>query len=59
MSVSPRVIVEVDESVLLIRPSFLHSYLCRCELALAMIICRTSRELGLIGSLGSKEQIVI
>ena len=59
MSVSPRVIIEVDALVLLIRPSFLCSYLCRCESALAVIIYRTSGELGLIGSFGGKELIVI
>ena len=46
MSVSPRVIIEVDGSVLLVWPSFLCSYFCRCEWALAVIICRTSGELG-------------
>jgi hypothetical protein len=59
MSVSPRVIVEVDASVLLIRPSFLCSYFCRCESALDVIIFRTSGELGLIGSFGGKELVVI
>jgi hypothetical protein len=44
---------------LLIRPSFLYSYFCRCESALAVIICRTSGERGSIGSLGGKELMVI
>jgi hypothetical protein len=56
--VSPRVIIAVDASVLSIRPSFLLSYFCRCESALAVIICRTSGERGLIGSLGGKELMV-
>ncbi len=61
MSVLPRVNIEVDVSVLLIliRPSFLRSYFCRCESALAVIIRRTSGELGLRGSLGGKELMVI
>ena len=51
--------MEVDALVLLICPSFLRSYFCRCESALAVIICRTSRELELIGGFGGKELIVI
>ena len=38
---------------------FLSSYFCRCESALAVIIFRTSGELGLVGSFGGKELIVI
>jgi hypothetical protein len=57
--VSPRVIIEVDTSGLLIRPSFLRLHFCRCELALAIIICRTSGELGMMESLGIKELMVI
>ena len=51
--------MEVDGSVLLARPSFLHSYLCRCESALAVIILRTCGELGLRGSLGGNGLTVI
>jgi len=51
--------VEVDGSVLLVRPSFLRSYFCRCELALVAIICRTSCELGLKGTMGGNELMVI
>ena len=58
ISVSPWVMIEVDALVLLIRPSFLRSYFCRCESALPVIICRTSGELGLMGSLGGKELMV-
>ena len=56
---SPQVIIEVDALVLLIRPSFLHLHFCRCELALAIIICRTSGELGMMESFGGKELMVI
>ncbi len=59
MSVSPRVIIEVDGLVLLVRPSFLRSYFCRFESASAVIICRTSGELGSIGSMGGKGLMVI
>ncbi len=55
----PRVITEVDTLVLLIQPSFLHSHFCRCESALAVIICRTSGELGMMESLGGKVLMVI
>jgi hypothetical protein len=51
--------VEVDGSVLLVRPSFLHSYVCRCESALAVIICRTSGELGSRRTVGGNELMVI
>ena len=51
--------MEVDGSVLLVRPSFLRSYFCRCESALAVIICRTSGELGSRGSLGGDVLMVI
>jgi hypothetical protein len=59
--VSPQVIIiiEIDASVLLIRPSFLCSHFCRCESALAVIICRTSGELGMMESLGGKDLMVI
>ena len=56
MIVSPRVI---NGSVLLVHPSFFRSYFCRCESALAVIICRTSGELGSRGSMGGKGLMVI
>jgi hypothetical protein len=56
---SPRVIIEVDALVLLIRPGFLCLHFCRCELALAVIICRSSGELGMMESFGGKELMVI
>ncbi len=55
---SPWVTTEVDASVLSIPPSILCSYVCRCEPAFAVIICRTSGELGLMESLRGKEVIV-
>jgi hypothetical protein len=51
--------MEVDGSVLLVWPSFLRSYFCRCKSALAVIICRTSGELGSRGSLGGNGLMVI
>jgi hypothetical protein len=57
--VLPRVIIEVDTSVVLIRPSFLRLHFCRCESALVVIICRTSGELGMMESLGGKELMMI
>ena len=33
-------------------------YICRCELALAIIICRTAGEVGLMRSLEGKELMV-
>jgi hypothetical protein len=51
--------MEVDGSVLLVRPSFLRSCFCRCESTLAVIMCRTSGELGLKGSVGGNGLIVI
>ena len=59
ITVSPWVMVEVDGLVLLVRPSFLRSYFCRCESALAVIICRTSGELGSRGTVGGNELMVI
>ncbi len=56
---SPRVIIEVEALVFLIQPSFLHLHFCRCESALAVIICRTSGELGMMESLGGTELMVI
>ncbi len=56
---SPQVIIEVDALVLLIQPSFLHLHFYRCELALAVVICRTSGELGMMESFGGKELMVI
>ncbi len=56
---SPRVVIEVDASVLLVQPSFLRLHFCRCELVLAVISCRTSGELGMMENLGGKELMVI
>ena len=55
---SPFVVIEVDVSVLLVRPSFLRSYFCRCDVALAFIICKTLEELGLNEGFGGKELMV-
>ncbi len=52
------VVTEVDVLVLLVRPSFLHSWFCRCESALAVMICRTSEEVGLNKGLEGKELMV-
>ena len=55
---SPVVVIEVDLSVLLLRLSFLRSYFCRCDEALAFSSCKTSVELELSSGLGGKELIV-
>ena len=55
MSVLPQEIIEeLDGSVFVGAASFLRSYICRCESALAVIICRTFGELGSRGSLGGR-----
>ncbi len=46
MVVSPIVVISVDLSVLLLQPSFPCLQVCRCELALAMIIVITSVDVG-------------
>lgn len=55
----PRVIAEVEGSVLLVQPSFLRLYDCRCVSALSVIICRTSVKVGLKVICGGKEVMVI
>ena len=58
MTESPLVVMEVDLSVLLVRLSFLHSYFCRCDVALAFSSCKTSVELALNWGFGGKELMV-
>ena len=55
MTELPFEVIEEDVSVLLIQPSFLCSYFCRCDVALAFIICKTLEELGLNEGFGGKE----
>ncbi len=57
---SPRAITDLARFLLLSDPSFLLSYLCRCELILAAIWWRTSGEVGgLIEGKGGKQLIVM
>jgi len=58
MMVSPVVMVPVILSVLFLRLIFFFSYFCRCESALAVMICTTSEEVGLNEGLGGKELMV-
>ncbi len=51
--------IDVEVLVLLIGPSFLCSYFCRYELALAVIICSTSGEVRSMVGLGGKELMVM